>query len=169
LKNLSLWWIREWFILAIPENMGRRFILRTAASVRRGEIKGEIVIYKWRAKRACRKIAWKYRHPQGQLFFSRATCPLCIIYIPVIPRRCRGCPLANRIGGCGCREFRTFMGAVHVYPTYPKEGCSLRIPPPEFVARAEFFERIVPILKAIPARRFTPKGWAYFGELDRSW
>lgn len=43
--------------------------------------------------------------------------------------------------------------------------------PPEFIARAKFFEKTLPMLEKVPAKYFTPSGWTkkVFAFLDRSW
>ena len=129
--------------------------------------------YKRRAIKAFKKLAYKYRHPQGENFFNSKTCPLCHVYPGV--NSCRGCPLADIEGNSGCMDFRTFVEAKraidgiisntgHESYIYPKDKPTI----PEFIARAEFFEKYLPIIKKLPSKIFTPSRWRYFKELDRN-
>ena len=118
---------------------------------------------------ACWKLAEKYRKPQGEKFFLPGSCPLCKIHDRFT---CKGCPLATETGKSGCWQFKSnikaqaflskFDSLLNLYPAKNKTSIT-------FISRAEFFEKIIPILEKIPAKRFTKKGWTYFNELDRAW
>ena len=111
-----------------------------------------------RTIKAHRQLAEKYRSGEGE-FFAIVSCSLCLIHASYGGRRngCCGCPLANENGNTGCFYFKSYMRA---YDTKTPESFDLR---------AQFHEKIIPILEKIPAERFTRKGWTYFNELDRSW
>jgi len=111
-----------------------------------------------RAIKACKKLVAKYRGAESKTgFFSRYTCPLCKVYTD--PNKCYGCPLANQNGGSGCGDFATYKGA-------EEERFSKK----NFEARAQFFERIIPILEGLPEERFTKEGWKYTGDvIPRTW
>lgn len=128
---------------------------------------------KSRTIQACRDLAEKYRKPQGKDFFLAKSCNLCIIHAKLVEDylNCHGCPLAEESGLAGCSGFRSNQNARRaLLPTAlgitysPNKRTSVH-----FYRRAEFFERIIPLLEQIPASRFTKKGWKYFKELDRSW
>lgn len=124
---------------------------------------------KWRTWKACRKLAAKYREPEGKVFFNYSECPLCQITVDAFCGDCRGCPLAYKNGTKGCGKFRTYRRAYA--RAYERYSFNLAFTPDvvTFNARAAFFDKIIPILEKIPAKRFTKKGWRYFDELDRSW
>jgi len=131
---------------------------------------------KQRTIRACRELARKYRDPQGEYFFTYDDCLLCKIHFfrnfIDSKNNCLGCPLANKDGKKGCIEFKSFNKAYKKFneisslSTFFYEDLKT---PKEFIKRAEFFEKIIPILERIPAERFTKKGWRYFDELNRNW
>ncbi len=120
---------------------------------------------KWRTWRACRELAAKYREPEGEIFFTLGSCPLCKLHTRTALDSCRGCPLARKCGDEGCYEFNSN----DIAQEYHEEHEEKLEPNPAFEARAAFFDKIIPILEKIPASRFTKKGWKYFNELDRSW
>lgn len=129
---------------------------------------------KERTIRACRELAAKYREPERKLFFIWEGCPLCYLHKPgkAPVENCRGCPLASAKGtfGAGCFGFNTTKKAMKLVG---QGHIGLRdesvIVQKAFNARAAFFDKIIPILEKIPAKRFTKKGWEYFNELSRSW
>lgn len=129
---------------------------------------------KHRTIKAIEKLIKKYKHPQGQSFFSITSCPLCNIHGENAITTCRGCPLANYIGDEGCDDFNTFIKASAIYlttvgPKYTKEKYEpfpLTLPTPqEFLERAKFFEKLLPLLEEVPSKYFTKTGWAYFDNL----
>ena len=107
---------------------------------------------------ACKYLVSKYRNAESKMgFFTSYTCPLCDIYPR--PKDCIGCPLASEHGRCGCVEFASYKRA-SARP-FSKEN---------FEARAQFFEKIIPILEKLPPERFTKKGWKYTGDIiPREW
>ncbi len=120
--------------------------------------------YKERALTAWKKLAWKYRNPEGQTFRENKSCPLCLVYFylgikrwrpPNLANYCRGCPMGDKDGYMGCVDFKTYGGG----------------PERDYAARAKFFEKTLPMLEKVPARYFTPSGWRFsqFKFLDRSW
>jgi len=124
-----------------------------------------------RAIQACRELAEKYRNPQGKRFFSVDNCNLCDIHFVLEKsseeKPCTGCPLSNEDQMGGCSEFESATKARKQLPGlhYPNSSKTDKT----FIARAEFFDKIIPILEKIPAARFTKSGWTYFKELDRTW
>jgi len=118
---------------------------------------------------ACKQLAKKYRNPEGYQFFTPESCELC--KLTTTTGNCIGCPMSTRQGRYGCIEFESFNDAD--VSSYERMGLGNvyeeEEPTPEFIARAEFFDKIIPILEKIPARRFTPSGFTYFKELDRNW
>ncbi len=108
---------------------------------------------KERTIKAHRQLAEKYRSGKGR-FFEVGYCSLCLIHR--LDGKCHSCPLANECGRMGCCDFMSYDAAVY------------RRSPEAFELRAQFHEKIIPILEKIPAERFTRKGWTYFNELDRS-
>ena len=124
--------------------------------------------------RAFEELSYKYRHPWGREFFNEDSCPLCKIHIKD-EEGCRGCPLAYRNGIGGCGLFKSYGKARRNLIEINKSGYNRRFPlkeqypnvPDSFIARAQFFEKYVKIIKKIDAERFTNKGWKYF-EIDRN-
>jgi len=126
---------------------------------------------KQRTIQATHELIEKFRNPEGKTFFSPKHCPYCKIHNKptIYGQGCIGCPLANCGGGVGCEEFETYKELVL------KPHCDSHS---EFVKRyikifhkiADILEnKVLPVLKRTPAKQFTPKGWKYFSELDRSW
>ena len=117
--------------------------------------------YKQKAIKACEKLAHKYRNPTNEIFFKTSHCPLCDIYFTK-NQDCIGCPLNDELMYLfGCDQFNTYKKAeMNQYSSRKKES---------FENRAKLFDKIIPILKKIPAKRFTPSGWTYFKELNRKW
>ena len=124
---------------------------------------------------ACYDLIQRYESPKGKMLFFNRTCSLChVVSGNILTMMCRGCPLANKSGVVGCIGFATYKAASNSYRNvlsnvglskcYPNNK-----PTKEFIARANFFRKIIPILEKIPAKRFTPSGWEYFVELDREW
>lgn len=122
--------------------------------------------YKQRAIEACRQLAEKYQKPQGKVFFDLDFCPLCDLYTTAGANICRGCPLADSDRTEGCLQFNSYDAAWDYYNEHKLEDIEPNL---AFTARAEFFDKIIPILEKLPARKFTPSGWTYFSELDRDW
>lgn len=115
--------------------------------------------------KACKELRKKYLDPKEKIFFDANFCSLCSIHTSN-GCDCKGCPLANKHGDGGCFEFKSGRKAdASCKNGYPKR----KKPNKAFVARADFFKKIIPILRKIPARRFTESGWTYFYELDRNW
>jgi hypothetical protein len=78
--------------------------------------------------------------------------------------------------GMGCLEFATFQEALLVHDIMETkfggdETKYFQKPPPEFEARAKFFEKIIPMLEKIPAKAFIKSGWKYdyFKHISRDW
>jgi len=121
--------------------------------------------------KACKVLIERYKHPSGHKFFNSSSCPLCTIhYICGDFMGCSGCPLSDKDGNQGCNYFETYKKAHTYYLRFLH--CStndVKEAPKVFIDRAKFFEKIIPILKKIPEKRFTKKGWVYFSELNRSW
>jgi hypothetical protein len=116
---------------------------------------------KERTIKAFEKLAWRYRNPLGLIFFTSSHCPLCVIHDMM--RGCRGCPLASKRGHGECFDFTSCRNArkknrelTHI-DSHDK-------PCKEFIKRAEFFEKYLPVIKKWPASRFTKKGWKYSGD-----
>lgn len=140
---------------------------------------------KERTLRGCRELAENYRNPVGKTFFNIHACPLCKIHYKMfMPNKmlksspCRGCPLANKYGNSGCIKFKSGELArdtlMRASPSIYLNDLPIEIETANkikeaFEARAKFFDKIIPILKKIPASRFTRKGWRYFYKLNRSW
>ena len=124
---------------------------------------------------ACEELAKKYRKPQGKQFFLSDDCSLCKINRGAGLMECKGCPLADRGAEVGCTKFTSYRKAIKFLSKGTKfRSIDLtyggdRKTSVTFTRRAEFFEKIIPILKKIPAKRFTKVGWTYFKELDRAW
>jgi len=121
--------------------------------------------------KACKKLSNKYRNPHGKYFFTRDVCPLCKIHFDKY-YGCYGCPLADENGDIGCTEFKSFADAEE-WLDLKSNNTYFFDPtweiPEEFIRRAEFFDKIIPILEKIPKERFTPQGWTYFKELSHEW
>lgn len=116
---------------------------------------------KERTIEACRELAEKYRKPQGKIFFTSAQCPLCDIFLK--NHSCIGCPLAGSNGYIGCESFDTYINAANSgYKESDFGKCLNRKPNKQFLARAAFFDKIIPILEKAPASQFTKKGWKPF-------
>ena len=141
--------------------------------------------YKRKAIDACWRLVMKYENPVGEKFFVSNSCPLCQIYYLnnkcIMKKRklwCQGCPLAREADDefpvvAGCTKFASYINAKEVmFSNYGINICvsdSNNYPLEEFIDRANFFRKIIPILEKISPRRFTPSGWKYFKELDRNW
>lgn len=127
-----------------------------------------------RTIQACKDLAEKYRKPQGKRFFNCADCALCRVHLRGSEKgACNGCPLGDDKDMFGCNYFESNKKARQVSEKYAP-GKPLVYPNSKkvsikFIRRAEFFEKIIPILEKIPGSRFTNKGWKYFKELDRKW
>jgi hypothetical protein len=76
----------------------------------------------------------------------------------------------------GCIEFNSYKKALQslvALPfTYPQHMFRLEkirksILIKTFQKRADFFKKYLPVIKKIPAYRFTSARWKYFDELDR--
>lgn len=127
-----------------------------------------------RTIQACRDLAEKYRNPNGKKFFNIDHCSLCKIHEESSSdSECRGCPLANKEGEMECLAFTSYKKAnkalkkrVGKYSIIYPNGRKVAV---AFLRRAEFFEKIIPILEKIPSKRFTKKDWTYFKELNRAW
>ena len=113
--------------------------------------------YKDRAIKACKELQDKYLNPKNKYFFKHDYCSLCIIYYERWVNVCVGCPLANENKGIGCCFFDSYEN-VHTHYGWDGEERALK-------KRANFFKKIIPILKGIPAKKFTKRGWSYFKEL----
>lgn len=130
---------------------------------------------KQRTIEACKQLADKYRKPKSEKFFGSNSCSLCNIFYTTNDTDCISCPLATMGGRMGCIDFYTYRRASSVGTSRFNLICKPFLYPdnaviiPEFLARAAFFDKIIPILQEIPARRFTRSGWTYFNELDRNW
>ena len=135
--------------------------------------------YKQRTIEACEILQYKYSHPQRRTFFQIGFCSLCRIYnirlynINSMPP-CKGCFQSDKSGEYGCESYVTYMAAFKVLKMtthgltsymYPKDEPTYQ----EFINRANYFKKIIPILEKIPARRFTPIGWKYFKEISKEW
>ncbi len=126
---------------------------------------------------ACKELIYKYKHPHGHAFFNQTVCPLCIIHHNVLTASCSGCPLAVKYIFYGCLLFKSSQDAKETYldilsrnelhgkAEFPLEEQV----PKEFVARAKFFEKIIPILETLPKSKFTISGWTYFEEIKSDW
>lgn len=138
---------------------------------------------KQRTIKACKELEKKYLDPYGKKFFKFTVCPLCDVHGRLslwLFLTCRGCPLANESGGCGCLDFRSFRIAEYSINresesiesksiTEENDSMFSGVWKKAFKCRSNFFKRIIPILEQIPVERFTKKGWKYFKELDREW
>ena len=107
--------------------------------------------------RCVKELALRYREndPPG-------ACPLCKIYSSRYKARTiSGCFMGESKYGCyiGCTAFSSFI---------PSRNMRLYSPAAR-IRRAKFHERVLPILKALPAKRFHPKTWTYFKEISRKW
>jgi len=130
-----------------------------------------------RTIQACKDLAEKYRNPQGKNFCGTAACNLCAIHSNN-KANCKGCPLADVKGNIGCTQFEGYQNvAVHAEKVntndseYHKDGYAYPLMKPHKVMlnRAKFFDKIIPILKKIPAKRFTELGWKHFKEIKTNW
>jgi hypothetical protein len=121
----------------------------------------ELRKYKAATVQAILEIIHRYRHPKEyvHLFFNSMFCPLCAIHKNY--NICRGCPLANVAGSVGCINFISFKLAVY---HHTKDDCNYY-----FNKRAEFFEKILPIVERRPFQYFTNMGWRYFAPIKRAW
>ena len=105
--------------------------------------------------------------------FHRKNCPLCNVHYS-FAKDCAGCPLANKNGGVGCVEFRSYENVIskvgekslrrntlrgQINRIQSKRAC---------LKRAKFHRRAIKIIEGINPERFTPEGWTYFHELDRN-
>lgn len=117
--------------------------------------------------KACKELRKKYLNPKGKRFFEMSHCPLCDIYTNE-DKDCVGCPFSDTYGSAGCLDFTT-SDKLWRYLLDKKSKSSKYRLNKYFIARADFFKKIIPILRKIPAKRFTPSGWTYFKELDRNW
>ena len=123
---------------------------------------------KVRTLAACRALARKYRNPEGKVFFSVESCPLCTIHCaePFWGDYCSGCPLNKDPGGSsGCVEYASFDAAWKAWCIFGRMGHKGEA----FEARAAFFDRIIPILEALPPERFTKAGWEPIDEISLDW
>ena len=124
--------------------------------------------------RAFEELSFKYRHPWKEEFFDEDSCPLCKIHSDIV-YECKGCPLADKDGNIGCEDFVSFEEARMSLNSINKGLFNTRFPskkshpnvPDSFIARAQFFEKYLEVIKTIDAERFTNKGWKYF-EIDRN-
>ena len=127
---------------------------------------------KERTIKACKDLIVKYRSPLGRVFFQYDECPLCDIH-HISDRKCKGCPLANKEGWMGCIDFKSFDRAAAVMDimisTIIYDGRKLTGALKRYETRAKFFEKIIPILEAMPNKRFTREGWKFTEEILRKW
>ena len=118
--------------------------------------------------KAFKELIERYMRPIGQSFGHWDTCPLCEIFH--VRRRklsrsrkstikdCQGCPLADKNGEMGCINFES----------YPHVDADSKFTPfsikqlEALERRAKFFEKYLPIIEKMPARKFTISGWSYF-------
>ena len=126
---------------------------------------------KQRTIQATHELIEKFRNPEGKIFFSPKHCPYCKIHKKptVYGQGCVSCPLADRDGEVGCENFMTYEELVlKPYCASRREFAEMHIK--IFYKIADILEsKVLPVLKRTPAKQFTPKGWKYFDELDRSW
>ena len=128
---------------------------------------------------ACKQISKKYREMKKiDGWFIRDNCPLCKIHYKTIwkrhrsDKRCTGCPLADMHADVGCLDFASAKELIIELNTwYDNDHKDLDYKHLVGAAkdRAEFYDKIIPILEQIPEERFTREGWTYFEELDRGW
>ena len=72
-------------------------------------------------------------------------------------------------GTFGCTDFSTYKAAAEFEPLKNKEIFPMDVETPQtFINRANFFEKVVPILEKVPSWRFTPSKWVYFG-INKDW
>ena len=88
---------------------------------------------------------------------SDSDCPLCKITDRMKTADCTPCPLANKENFMGCLLFESYKDVMR------RDGYKA------LTKRKEFWQKTIPILKNIPAKRFTKTGWKYFEELNRDW
>ena len=122
--------------------------------------------------KACKEMIFRYRNPLNYDFFKEKYCPLCKVHLTKINAiYCKGCPLADILGQTGCIYFRSFHHARNAHSSFSILYTSDAIDRWKEAAlrRAEFFEKIIPILEKIPEKRFTKNGWRYFDEIKRRW
>ena len=121
---------------------------------------------KRRSIKATHKLIEKFRNPERRVFFSQEYCPYCKIHNTI---NCVGCPLANCGGGVGCEEFKAYKELM-LKPYCATDTIFVKKYIKIFHKIADILEsKVLPVLKRTPAKQFTPKGWKYFDELDRSW
>ena len=125
--------------------------------------------------RAFEELSFKYRHPLEEEFYNEDSCPLCKIHNKD-GEGCIGCPLADKDGNMGCGDFASFKSARMSVTSINKGVLNTIFPSKKshpnisdsFIARAQFFEKYLEVIKTIDAERFTNKGWKYFEEIDRN-
>lgn len=127
---------------------------------------------KERTIQACRDLAHKYRNPEGREFFNIKSCALCRVHFShrvYFDSDCRGCPLAKEDGAAGCSEFKSNDTAQRARFNADDDATDPKVRK-AFEKRAQFFDRIIPILEKWPEERFTAEGWKYSGEeIPREW
>ncbi len=117
---------------------------------------------------AHRALIKKYRNPVGQVFCTTSSCKLCLVH-DHINKDCYGCPMSLEKGLMGCMDFQSYQNLGNIKYTTLITKIPNKYQQEKLELRAQFHEKIIPILEKIPAKRFTKRGWTYFDELDRSW
>jgi hypothetical protein len=134
-----------------------------------------VISYKDKTLAACGKLEEKYRTAiESYDFFCHGDCPLCEIYFHKswdselhAIRTCYGCFMANKAGKPGCIEFNSYVTACDEYNA---NDCIITGEVRElFNNRANFFKKVVPILKDMPEYNFRPSRKRYFKEISRGW
>jgi hypothetical protein len=111
----------------------------------------------------------RYENPRiGEPYCSPYTCELC-----KITKRCIPCPLYLKYShdflslDIFCSGFNSYE---KVFKILGNNGILHELTPEikkAFTARAVFYRKYLPILKSLPAYRFTPSGFRGFPELNR--
>lgn len=88
-------------------------------------------------------------------------CPLCDIFA-----WCKGCPSANKRGGCDCDSQPTFRDWGEAFDLRKEKQISYQM---ACKARKVMWEKALPILEKLPASRFTKAGFKFFEEIKFMW
>ncbi len=133
---------------------------------------------KQRTIKAHRELAKRYRSLTGNRGLGfQDKCPLCEIHwssnVFCYPPQCTGCPMASESLNMGCVEFSSYKIALSASKLRLFKRSlfflHLRERRTANLKRADFHERVIPILEQLPESCFTKEGGRYFPELIRTW
>ena len=111
---------------------------------------------------AVEKMIDLYDNPKpGHRYFNAVHCSMCI-------DACDYCILRKKENNIGCGSYPSMENAIKVYRKYNKD-----VTHPEvieaFKKRADFYRKVLKIIKSAPAKKFTKSEFSEFTEIKLEW